>query len=309
MRRRPIEFWWIAVFSLFQGFLAYFQADSLASSFDRNVLSTFHGGFIAASILLICFTTAGRIASSIFMGLFACYEAMVLAQGMSLPLQSLGANAIYLGFCLWMFFYLHSDSTKRMCSRSPVGAAARASLYDVTGLDVLELALGAGAAYLASLAGAGIYQAGAVGVICYVSYGVALEEWVRRRWITIFARCEEGFPLGDVPAWRAACRALTRKDFAGARLRINDASLEARNHSASKLFLAVLEWQELLAQPPADGRQGLRRAAYDYDWTIGSRVRLSATRSPITSIAPTPTCTEILPTNAPSSSMRWSRPA
>src|SRR5687768_9346648 len=166
MRRRPIEFWWIAVFSLFQGFLALRQPDSLTSNYDHNVLHTFHGGFVAAAVLLLCFTTVGRLASAIFMGVYACHEAAILFGGMSQPLQNLAANAIYLGFSLWMFFYLHSASTRRMCSRSPTGAAARASLYDVGVLDVLELALGAGAAYLAKLAGADIYQAGAVGLIC-----------------------------------------------------------------------------------------------------------------------------------------------
>jgi tetratricopeptide (TPR) repeat protein len=267
MRQRPIEFWWIALFSLFQGALAFNHFSSGVPSVDPSAFNILHGVFVASAALLLCFNPLGRKLCALCLGLHVCNESVLLLGGQ--PLQDKSAHVVFWAFCLWMFCYLHSFSTQRLCSRSDNGKAARASLHPAAVLDGLGVLPGLGAFFVSWLAGGSLPQAGSMGLIACVACEVFLSGKARRVWAAMFAPCEPGYPQADAAHWRAACRAMSRREFQAARLRIRNTSVEARSHPASALLLALLDWHELLALPPANGELGLRRAAFDYDWKPG----------------------------------------
>ena len=265
MRRRPMEFWWIAAFCVFKSVLSFRLAHGAAGSAQQILCA--HGAILLLpALLLMVHAPLGRIAGFIVLGFEAVdlLNSALLMQNAAWE-QSVAELSIF-GFCLWMLFYLQSESTRRLCSVLQTRPAEGAAPLRWMVLSIVETGLGAVAGYAAHLAGFSFAAAGCVGLGAYVLYGILLEDWIRRRWVVLFCHCDSDFPTADAQRWRTACNALARGDLNQARREAEAFSEPARKHHAGAFFLRMLAWQELLAIEPGNGEACLRRAALDHAW-------------------------------------------
>lgn len=266
MRRRPMEFWWIAAYCVARATLVFSGCRGLSRETDYVIFSGYGSALLFVPFLLFFFLPYGRWLGTTVLGVEAVelmrrtFEGLELNSGIELEAM------LALGFCIWMAVYLQRPSTARLFQ--PHSARANAAPISYTaGLDlfsVVEVVVAVAVGWGAKVLGAPVWLAAAAGVGAYFVYGQLLEEWLRQRWDSLFASIETGFPESEAGRWRSACSALARNQTAAARTHFERLTLQARTHPAGRLFEMALSWQELLSHAPTDGCQAFRRTAFDH---------------------------------------------
>jgi tetratricopeptide (TPR) repeat protein len=266
MRRRPMEFWWVAAFCLIGAAEALSSARVVHSNFDLTLLRTFAAALTAFPILLFAFLRAGRTGCLALLVVLAADHGCRIAGGG----QTIAAVLLHLLFPLfttWMIVYLLNPSTVRLCSGSPATHRRRRISFQHAGLHALELSVGLLGALGARMLGTDLSTAAGAGVSIYAAYCIVFEDATRRLWLRFFPSAEAQIPQTDRTHWRGACRALADKDLEAARFHLAMFSAEALSSHPARLMIAVIDWRELLEQRPCDGYGSLRTLLYDHDWT------------------------------------------
>lgn len=267
MRRRPMEFWWVSAFCLIgaSDALRLFRESKIP--YDRTVLISAFCALVLFPTLLFAFSSIGRIGSIVLLSSQSIIHVLRLIKGPRTIDSTLVDILIPLS-SVWLVSYLQSASTARLCTgRSPeLHDLRHFRQSNLSGLDLAELSIGAIVAAIAYTLGAPLDLAICSGFCIYAMYSVFIEEWARQHWVTVFPTIEARFPSGDRPHWRWACRACSKQDIEAARFHAGLFSGEARAHPAARLFSAMLDWNELLAQRPGDGYSLLRRIVFDHDF-------------------------------------------
>jgi tetratricopeptide (TPR) repeat protein len=267
MRRRPMEFWWIAAFCAVGAVDIFNLLHFAKNAHDRWVLvSLFSGLIVFPATLFLFFSQIGRLGCVVALTTQSLFH-FARCWRSSRSMDTVAVDILIPLTSVWLVSYLQSRSTARLC-------AGRNELQDLrhfrertfSGLDLAEISIGAVAAFIAHGFGAHLDLAICVGFFCYAMYSVLIEDWSRQRWVTLFPAIDVHFPAGDRAHWRWACRAFTRQDIEAARYHAGMFSSEARAHPPARLFHAMLDWNELMARHPADGYSALRRVVFDHDW-------------------------------------------
>ena len=264
-----MEFWWVSAFCLISAAEALSARCAVHTPFDLGVLTATAAGLIAATVLLLSFVQAGRLACFVLLGVQALDHLSQLFLGPRAG--SVCLHAAYPLACIWMIVYLQCPSTVRLCvagrkKRGEKDAAVSRTQFSVTMLDAVELSLGIVAAVLARITGAELGMAASAGVATYAIYSLVLEDAFRRKWQRTFPRAGHGFPSSDTFQWSEACRALADGDFESVRFHAAMFSNEALDHPATQLLSSVTEWSELTADSPTEGRTSLQRLILDHDF-------------------------------------------
>ncbi len=282
MRRRPMEFWWIAAYCaarstlLFAGLfpdrtVLQYLADIRSSDSDRGMIILYAFAMFCVPFLLFSAHSAGRWLGTIVLGVEAANLARRMAECAELGNAVDWDAPLAFAACLWLSLYLQRPSTARFFKSDADRADESAPVSFSAGFDVFclfDAVLALLAGYSARTLGAPVWLSIAAGVGIYIAYGVFLEDALRQRWDSFFARIEPGFPESEARGWRGACGALARNDLGAARRRFGRMTLEARTHPAGRLFEMAVEWHGLLSHPPANGREALRRSVFDHDFNL-----------------------------------------
>ena len=278
MRRRPMEFWWIAAYCVARATLVFSGCRAAPLDTDRVIFSAYGSALLFVPFLLFFFLPYGRWLGTTVLGVEAVILVHRLIESLTLPAPVELETALVL-FCIWMAVYLQRPSTARLFE--PRSARANAAPISYTaGLDVfsvVEVVVALSAGWGARRLGAPVWPAAGVAVGAYFVYGTLLEDWLRQRWESLFASVEPEFPKDEVPRWRAACGALARNQSAQARGHFEGLTARAKQHPAARLFDMVLNWQELLSRVPTDGCLAFRRTVFDHAFAPleGDRKRIA----------------------------------
>jgi tetratricopeptide (TPR) repeat protein len=264
MRRRPVEIWWIAAFSLFKAASVFSQSQFLAG-YDRTVALGYAGVFVLAAVLLPALTQTGRVAGFMSLGLVCC-EQIISAWPPDLQWTAHLSRLGMISFCMWMMVYLQSPSTQRLCS-AEARKSSKSYALRFTLLDLMETMFGGAALYGAHRMGLNLWISCVIGLGVFVAYGLFLDSRIRRLANALFAR-DFGIPANDMDNWRAACNCFVDGDSRAARRCLEMASPEARRNAQVRFFLQMMDWHTLTGFDPSDGQTCLQRAAYDHDWKL-----------------------------------------
>ena len=289
MRRRPIEFWWIAAYCAARAavlLVALHQqwqhpASMRVDEADRILVFFYSLALLFVPIPLLSLQPSGRWMGTVVLGVEATEMARQMAESVEIGSAIGPLTAVTFAGCLWLSIYLQRPATARIFESESARADSSEPILFSTGFDWFSL-LDMGVALLtgwgARICGAPVWLSISAGLGAYMLYGILLEENLRRRWDLFFARIESGFPESEARAWRLSCCALARNELDSARSHFERMQHEARAHPAARLFELALDWHELLSHPPLNGREALRRAVLDIEFSPNEDERKRITK-------------------------------
>src|SRR5579862_3038555 len=234
MRRRPMEFWWIAAYCVWRASVV-FGACRSADNAECIAFSGYGSALLFVPALLFFFFSPGRWLGTAILGVEALLMGQLLVEINQIggPLDFLIAGSLC--FCIWMVIYLQRPSTARLFeSESQSGSATFSYTAGFDFFSVLKVIVAIAAGWTAKRLGAPDWLFVLVGGAAYLAYTILDEKWLRQRWDSLFVAIEPGFPEIDAGRWRAACSALARNKPATARNHFERLTPEARRHPAGR---------------------------------------------------------------------------
>ena len=164
---------------------------------------------------------------------------------------------------VWLIGFLRQPHTAELFRRRSAEAGFGRGGVALLLLDLLNLCviLLGGWALLRAGFGPGITLI--TGLSLAVLYGWAVQQWLLRRWLKLFASSPQGVGRADVPRWRKAWAVLERGDTHTARTLLAGMAPESRCSPDVALLEALVNWSDLLAGERSGGATLLRRAALD----------------------------------------------
>ncbi len=235
MRRRPLEFWWIATYCLVRGALVFGGLSAFAGDRERALVSLYATSLITVSGLLLAFQWWGRRLGLVVLGVEAVEMACRMAEGVEIGAGLGTGAALSFASCIWLSLYLQRPSTAKLFPGSgKFETDAAGAEFELFSIFDLTTALAAGG--LARQLGGSVWLSIAAGFASYLLYCTFVEEWLHQWWDSYFAQVEPGFPEFEARGWRSACCALARNDLAGARACFKQLHLDGQLHPAGRLF-------------------------------------------------------------------------